>query len=337
MSSIEMYRVNKDKVSELHRMYKDGMTLTEIGNITGHTRHTIKKWFVAFGFEYTPPKRKTTAKYNEEIIYEMYKLYVSGLSTLKIGEKFKVSPSTVSRLFTRMGLEMRSNSLNSRKYKVNHDYFEEIDTEEKAYWLGFIYADGYLTTRDGRQMFGVSIASKDRNLLELLNKSLHSDYKIREYKVTGGYKVGVRYSRLIISSEKICNDLQKHGVFKQKTNILLPPKIKREFIRHFIRGYIDGDGSIFKTDNDYGYDWHLSIVGTNELLTYVIEYFFEEGLVQRKTKLEKRKKHHKISYIRYGGNIQLKKILDHIYCDAKLFLERKYNVFKELVEYFERG
>ena len=334
MSSREMYRVNKEKVSELYCMYMDGMTLTEIGKITGHTRHTIKRWFVAFGFEYTAPKRKTTAKYSDEIIYEMYKLYLSGLSTLKIGEKFKVSPSTVSRLFTRMGLEMRSNSLNSRRYKVNHDFFDEINTEEKAYWLGFIYADGYITVREGRLMFGVSLSSKDRNHLVLLINCLESDYKIKEYKVSSGYKVGVKYSRLIISSEKLCNDLIKHGVFKQKTNILLPPKIKRELIRHFIRGYIDGDGSIYKTANDYGYDWHLNIVGTNELLTFIIEYFFDEKLVQRKTKLEKRKKHHKISYIRYGGNIQTKRILDNIYQDANLFLERKYDVYKELLDYY---
>lgn len=72
-------------------------------------------------------------------------LYNSGLSTVKIGKMFGKHYSTVRNILINNGVKLRSNKINSRKYTINENYFKNIDTEEKAYWLGFIYADGYIS------------------------------------------------------------------------------------------------------------------------------------------------------------------------------------------------
>ena len=100
---------------------------------------------------------------------------------------------------------------------------------------------------------------------------------------------------------------------------------------------MDGDGTIGKVKSKYGFDYYVGFVGTDEILTYISNYLLNEGLINKINKFEKRKTDQIVSSVKYGGNIQTQKILDHLYNDASLWLARKYDVYKDLKEYNSRS
>lgn len=137
---------------------------------------------------------------------------------------------------------------NKSKYKFNENYFETINTPEKAYWLGFIAADGYITKRtQGQHVFGISLHEKEP--LEKLLVCLESNKKILEYdcsKMSNKYSNKFEYKLLFVSN-KMVSDLEKNGIVERKTFKLEFPYniISKELYPHYIRGYFDGDGSVF--------------------------------------------------------------------------------------------
>lgn len=267
-------------------------------------------------------------------------LYNKGWSTIKIGKKFQRAPGTIRRHLNNSGIVLRSNRVNSRKYYINNKcYFDSIDTEEKAYLLGFIYADGYITKQKGGEnsdyylkRLGVSILAQDKEILELLKRELDTSYDIYDYETTEGYSKCTKYSRLLISDNYLVESLEKQGVLFNKTNILKPPtNINVEYIRHFIRGYMDGDGSIVMNHNRDRLEFSVNIVGTDDILIWINRYFMEMDLVSKRgIRLEKRNENQTVSYCRWGGNLQVKKILDHIYEDSTCFLNRKHERYLKL-------
>ena len=231
--------------------------------------------------------------------------------------------------FKKYGFELRSNKINSRKYIANFSYFKNIDTHEKAYWLGYIYADGYVSiTKDGRKRFGMALSIKDKSQLEKLKKCMDATYPIKDYEQKSGFSNHTLYSRLIIDSEELFNDLVHHGVSQHKTNILKRPNIDSEFLSSFILGYFDGDGSIFLNNGRCPF-YSISIVGTDDILTFIHNYLKDVGVLNKEVKLEKRKNTQIVSYIRYGGNNLVQKIMDTLYknIDPSLPLERKMELY----------
>ena len=268
-------------------------------------------------------------------------LYESGMSMDKVAELSGRDRSTIRIHLNARGVRIRSNRENSRRHLVKcPHYFDIIDTEEKAYLLGYIYADGYITQRNQSKhsdyinyQLGVSLQEDDIEILEMLRDALQTDYPINHYEVKIGYKPGVKYVRLLINSKDVVDGLRKHGVVFKKSEIIEEPKgIPEHLVRHFIRGYIDGDGSIIEQNTKYGKSYTVSMVGTDSVLSYIADYFYDNGLIKYKTKHEKRHQHDIVSSCRWGGNNQAYKILTHLYKDAKCFLNRKHERYIRLCE-----
>ena len=269
------------------------------------------------------PKRR----FSDEEIIEIYeKYYLNGLSTIKIAEIYGVSSSLINKWFARLGLKMRSNKINSKIYQANDYYFDEINTPEKAYWLGFMYADGYILSDSNK--IGITLAIKDKEHLESFNKCLNSNYPIKEYCRDTSYKENTEYCRVIISSDKLHEDLIKHGVLKNKTNILEPPKIDYNLIRYFILGYFDGDGSIWLCKSRCPF-YNISFCATDSMCEFINEYLLENNLINKKCKPRKRKDGQIVSCIEFGGNIQVTRIMEHLYgeIDKSIVLKRKYDLY----------
>lgn len=269
------------------------------------------------------PKRR----FSDEEIIEIYeKYYLNGLSTIKIAEIYGVSSSLINKWFARLGLKMRSNKINSKIYQANDYYFDEINTPEKAYWLGFMYADGYILSDCNK--IGITLAIKDREHLESFNKCLNSNYPIKEYCHNTSYKKDTRYCKVIISSDKLHEDLIKHGVLKNKTNILEPPKIDYNLIRYFILGYFDGDGSIYFNKSRSPF-YNISFCATDSMCEFINEYLLENNLINKKCEPIKRKEGQIVSCIKFGGNIQVTRIMEHLYgeIDKSIVLKRKYDLY----------
>jgi|AntAceMinimDraft_6_1070360.scaffolds.fasta_scaffold01671_10 hypothetical protein len=235
-------------------------------------------------------------------------LYLSGNSGHKISQITGISSGTVYNYLKLLGIT-RSNKINSRKYSLNHEYFSEIDLEHKAYWLGFIQADGYLLT--GTPGIGIALAEVDRGHLEKFKNSIEADYPIKTYR-GNGYSQN-DYVRIIVKSEKMWNDLNNLGVTPQKTKTTLPIKVDKGLERHYIRGLMDGDGSIkISKSSKAGYRGDF-VSATPEMATYIAD-----ALGKGAVRFDKNKN---VWYSEFTLTI---KNLDYLYDEATVYLSRKH-------------
>ena len=118
---------------------------------------------------------------------QMLKLYDSGLSTIKIANIFNCAPGVVYSALKDVGCKFRSNKVNSRKYTLDESYFSKIDTHEKAYWLGFIAADGYVSNnnRYGTKYIGITLNANDIEHLYKFKEAINYTGDIKVYKYSG--------------------------------------------------------------------------------------------------------------------------------------------------------
>lgn len=238
--------------------------------------------------------------------------YLSGDSLSKIAREMHICRGKLSEKLKKDGIEIlnRQNAV-----KLNEDFFEKIDTENKAYWLGFMYADGYVSKNDNG--IELSLKSSDIGHLKKFIKDLSFNKKL--------YKDETR-CRLTFRNKKMHSDLVQKGCIPQKSLILTFPKqdqVPLELMRHFIRGYIDGDGSIMIGKNHLGeyVKPRLNILGTKEFLTSLIE--------QMSWKQNKISPHSGTYSIEWSG-FYVEEYLDFLYQDANIYLDRKYEKYRQI-------
>lgn len=285
---------------------------------------------VSLWYHYIEGDGNMTKLSDKEIIRIYHDEYLKGVSAYQLEEKYNLYKSYLYRCFKRLELPLRSNAINSKKYIFDERYFEEIDSANKAYWLGFIYADGYILSKrkQSNRVLGISLNIKDKKHLEKFNDCLRSNVEIKTYVESSGFGKGSQYCRVLYASQKLTDDLMKHGVYEHKSCILSKPDIPEEYIKDFIRGYFDGDGSIWKQDK--GTQFNISIVGTDELLIFIQNHLLEIGIISRHYPLNKRKENQVVSNFKFGGNNLTYNFLHYLYEDSEIYLDRKMELYLEL-------
>lgn len=226
---------------------------------------------------------------------------------------------------------MSTNKL-SRKYfegrAYNKRFFRNINTEEKAYWLGFLIADGCIVP--SKRTVAVSCSPKDKDhLMKLVNTIGLKEEDLREYRYGDkGYTKGT-YFRLLMSSRFTYEDICRLGFDSNKTETAYIPKVNPKLLRHLIRGIFDGDGSIsvYKSyDKNAGKTrtfQSFDICCTERLGNQVVEAFKKAGL-QAHYKVEI----HKGCYrLRASSRQAIIELNEYLYNDAKTYLERKKDTF----------
>ena len=203
------------------------------------------------------------------------------------------------------------------KIDFNESFFETIDSEEKAYWLGFIAADGCLSLKIYKMT--LSQAEKDLNHLIKFQKSIDSNHKL--CKRINKKQNTISYN-LLLHSKKMYNDLVDKGITPRKSLTLKPPlNVPENLIQHWIRGYFDGDGSVHirKSKNTL----RFSITGTKE----VLEFINLQNNSFLRVHDSKRSKAKKIE----GSSLKTRNFLHYIYDDSAIFLDRKKNLFQNYI------
>lgn len=252
---------------------------------------------------------KFTIKEEKEIIQQ----YQEGKSMASLGRIWGCDPSTIKNIMKAYGVpgrtlsEARRNYLN---YTINEDIFSKIDSPDKAYWLGVMYSDGYITKTEYTNKFGITVAERDRNWLEKFKQFLNYSGEIKEYE-TGktSFIPGLLYVRLLIGNNKIVEDLINLGVVESKTKLIKKlPNIS--YLDDFIRGYIDGDGALTKRLP------HIIISGNKEFLEDIANYFqLPYHLYQDKS----------IYSLQYNKNCS-EYLEKRLYKNANYYLDRKYEI-----------
>ena len=223
-----------------------------------------------------------------------------------------------------------SHGLLTSEFKVNENYFKTIDTEHKAYWLGFLYADGCVVEGKKKKStplsLQLSLAKIDKNHIEKFNKDIESNYKITDHTIKNKYFS----SRITISNTEFSKNLIDKGCVPRKSLILTFPTediVPNNLIHHFIRGYFDGDGCIHVNKNKDTYS--VSFVGTEDFLTTLQNIVFNEVGI---SKINIQNKGCGKAYqTGWGGINTCKQWYDYLYKNATIWLDRKYDKFQEFV------
>lgn len=270
-------------------------------------------------------------KVDEATRQQIIQDYVAGKSMRQIEQDYQVTRSTVSKYLTKLGIKTVTGN-HYRLYNHNELYFHDIKTEHQAYWLGFMFADGYITDnkdRYGQDQFGLSLAAEDKEMLNLFKQDLEATNPIHEYERNIHTK-GQPLCRLQLTSQQTVDDLVFYGCVKQKSHILQPPKnLPNELLPHFMRGFFDGDGSIIKSKNEKykitnGYAYSIDITTTQAMAEW-LQCYFDMGSVIKDSR-------RKLTYYySLGGHRQVIRFYHILYDTATIYIPRKYLRFQELL------
>lgn len=191
------------------------------------------------------------------------------------------------------------------------DFFETINSEEKAYWLGMLYADGYVHY----EKRCIELCLKDRHHVELFAYTVQGKNNVKEKHSIINGKEKINYRTCIYSSQLVSNLVDK-GCFSNKSLNLIFPTLKQvpdEYLKDFIRGYYDGDGVCREQGREKGF------LGTKQFLEILKALLVRNALVEGKLSVLK---HGNIYEMRLGEE-DTKKLDNYMYENATVFLERK--------------
>lgn len=254
----------------------------------------------------------------EELAFEFQ---TTSISLTKLGEREGVDRRTISKHFKELGIEVINKQ---NRTKFNENIFDCIDTEEKAYWLGFIYADGSIRS-EGSYIFELSLKGSDIEHLRKFNKFMgHIKDNVKLGKTKCNDKEFLR-CRWNVSNKHLWNTLNNYGCTPRKSLTLTFPNINifksKDLIRHFIRGYFDGDGCLSRHVNKTVVTPVANIVGTSDFLNSIEKYSNIRG-----------NRRHNPKHSDNTFSIEFNKeatisFINYIYLDAKIYLDRKYKLY----------
>ena len=246
------------------------------------------------------------------------------MTSFEIGKKLGFSDKQIRGKIKHLNLD-------GKRRKINDRYFENIDTPLKAYFLGFIYADGWIVYSEerGNYEFGMELQSCDKYILEKLNAELgdqniiyHSDPK--DIFINGKLAHIGHSDVLRVYSKALILDLMRHGVDTRKSGKGTYPIVSDEFFFDFLRGYIDGDGCYYM-DNNHTY-MHITCASIIPL-EYIQNKLNMFGI---KTQIytENNKKYR----LMCTSDNEMNKLISHLYYEDGLFcLQRKYEKIKHFL------
>lgn len=317
----------KDEIEKLKQVVEHTITIQELSLLFNKTDSSVRYCLQKNKIEYKT-KYKELQDLDKDTIISLYK---EGKSMRSIGQLLNCSMGCIKNKLIKYKCSIREKN-EHKKFKVDSTFFNVIDSEAKAYFLGLMYADGCIS-KDSN-IFSICLQESDKNILESFLKVLKSDKSlyIRENKdKREGFKHCKKCYILQVSDANLHFNLIDKGCIPQKTSTLRFPtkeQIPSYLYSHFIRGFFDGDGSISNNKTDS----HFSIIGTLDMVKNIQNILINDVKV-KETKISMYKcKIDTVYTLQYSGRRQILKILEWLYKDATYFIERKYNKFLYLKE-----
>lgn len=298
------------------------MTHSEMGDYLGRSEGAVR----AKCFELNLYKKEVPW---EDWELEFVKNNCMTMTRREISEYLNRSPNAIQVKAARMGFK-------KYPYYCDYHYFDVIDTEEKAYWLGFMTADGWISKNDvgNAGVIGIELQYNDINHLRKFNKSINGNYKItdrwRACPISTNPDKLNHICVIRVFSIIMYDSLEKLGFSNNKSYDFTIPTIRNDLIRHYLRGYFDGDGCFCLSNKSFGVGF---ITASMLLKDGIIDICKNAGIDI-----------HDYSYVNEYGKIMYTpqvtknsekiKLLDYIYKDATIYLDRKYKKYlKAKVKY----
>lgn len=324
------HQLSQEQVDNILSLYRSGKTIKEISEITGSTKDTVSLYLQENGIIVVAKGRQ----HSEETIKEIVDAYNGGMNIVSIAKEYGIGRHVVAKYvniyLTQNGLDRRNDAF--RKYSINENYFDIIDTPNKAYILGFLYADGYNSV--SKSTVTMSLQEGDKYILEAMNKEMENTAPLRfvEQSKRLGKDSPYNYEdlwQLNAFSIHMCESLEDKGVKQNKSLILTFPEwLDANLYSHFVRGCIDGDGSI-----SYNVERNQAIVtltSSEQFCVGLKSYLNNNGIIPGGG-IHDASCHNGITKVFVvGGNTQCEKFCNWIYSDADMKLERKYEKYLQI-------
>jgi len=177
-------------------------------------------------------------KFTSQEIISVIDLYNTGKQQWEIAAQLNCAQTSISGILKRNGITTRIGKKIIYQ-DVNTSFFKKINSEDNAYFLGLMYADGCVQIKNSAYTMSIKLKSNDQYIIEKFRDIMSPSSPI---KISNN-----EYSYFRVNQKEICEQLISHGCVPNKSLILeFPTTVPNELIRHFLRGYSDGDASIYK-------------------------------------------------------------------------------------------
>jgi intein/homing endonuclease len=259
---------------------------------------------------------------DEQVAYIINKYLNENYTLKQLGKEFGCSYGSIRNLLNKHKISSRGNK---QGYPRNEYYFNCIDTEEKAYWLGYLYADGCIHSNN----YEVSMNTIDYEHCEKFKKAIGAtNHKIINTE-DKRFQTAKTLYQFTIKDKQLHEDLIKWGCIPQKSlKIEKIPNIPRDYVNHFIRGYFDGDGSLHYLQGSNNF--RISFLGTKS--------FLEDLQKELQVNVSIAKGTGQAYYFQVSGRKQVERILTYLYKDSEPHtrLNRKYEKYLECLKWAHR-
>ena len=267
----------------------------------------------------------------EELKQEIIKYYLSQPMTMKqVENKYDLSHPTVTKILKDVPKYTKA-KLNNPNMKER--FFQNIDEETKAYFLGLLISDGNVFKDNGGRQASISITlnTKDEYMLEKFKEILQINTSIG--------RDGRGCSQIAVRSDIMAKDLTKYGVVQRKSYNTYLPEISCQMMPHLIRGIFDGDGSILakpspNKDGRNRFLHSISFCGTHKLMEDISNYAFEHlDLKQKPTIYDY--KDRQLSELKIQNIEDIQTFGNWMYNDSTIYLNRKKDIYDNFLEYYD--
>ena len=257
-------------------------------------------------------------RFNEETEKEIIRLYNIYHHQEKVAEIIGTTGVSVGRVLRRNNIELIPYGKINTKYTLNENYFDNIDTNDKAYILGLLCADGFLS-KEKNHTISISLQEDDYHILDDINTKLESNRPINFLNMKKKKETYKNQYYLTITNKHMWSTLNSLGITPNKSLTLQYPDIKKEYNKSFILGYLDGDGCIHKTLNKVG------ILGTKSFIEKINSIIFEECGISGK--IYNTSSNSITKNLEIYGKYKVPLFLKWLYDGEKMFLKRKKQIY----------
>jgi transposase len=285
-------------------LYLDGLSANSVANILGVNEATVRIWLKNNKIDIRDGGSYNT-KHDDKTVDKIIELYNSGIYTTDIEKRLNLKRGIASYVLRKQGIALRHKG---PKSKIgSEEFFDVIDNEFKAYFLGWIMADGNISITDGQYSLKIHISLKDKELIDKFLDIISSSNKTSTRgDINPSYYVS-------LTSVHMCKSLIALGVVPRKSGKeTFPNQIPSNLYAHFIRGVFDGDGITCIGKNP-----RSGFVGSKDMLLRIIDIINTPD-----RKIIQNNKNEDIYYF-LGGKGFSRKLYEFLYKDSTIWLQRK--------------
>ena len=321
---------NQEK-EDVMKLIDQGIAKSKISKMLHIDYRMLKRFFD----ENDIPNKKMGIQLKD---YEpIFNLYLSGLTLQQIHDNYY--PQYTSDQINYICREKGITRPNGKVAILNHNYFDNIDSEEKAYFLGLLTADGNIQhhiKKGNSWTITLELMKDDKYLVEQFGKAVESDKQVKEYVNNSGFqkKNGKPHveCRLTLSSSHMAKTLiEKYGIVPNKSLVLnILPQLSDIYMPHYIRGYMDGNGSITYHTEKYGLKKpRILIYGTHEYCDKINHYITSVNHIKENKIYDQKKE--QVSFIGFNTINDIEIIYGYLYSDATIYMKRKKEKLEKLI------